>query len=281
MLNQLIADKSATEAAPIRKYLRPGKRFPTVWCPGCGIGTVFGSIIRTIDRLGLIKDDVAMVSGIGCTGRMPVYADLATMHTTHGRALAFATGLKLAQPHMKVVVVMGDGDAVGIGGNHFLHAARRNMDLIAIIVNNSIYGMTGGQCSPSTPFSARTTTSAHGNIDNPLDIAKVAEAAGANFVARGTTYHVVALGKLMEQAFLKNGFSVIEVISQCPVHFGKLNGSPSPVEMLKWRRDNTVHVKAQDGSENASKIVRGVLVERDQPGFVERYRRMITCGREG
>lgn len=271
-------DTSTNEPLPaIHEFLRPGKRFPTIWCPGCGIGTVLGAILRTIGRLGLDKNDVAMVSGIGCTGRMPVYADLSAMHTTHGRALAYATGLKLARPQMKVVVVMGDGDAVGIGGNHFMHAARRNMDLVAVVVNNSIYGMTGGQCSPATPFAAKSTTSANGNIDEPFDIAKIAEAAGASFVARGTTYHVTELGKLMERAFTRNGFAVVEVLSQCPVHYGKLNGLPSAVEMLKWQRDHTLQASACGIIRKLpGKLVRGVLVEKDAPGYVDRYRRLIA-----
>src|SRR5512137_1057999 len=145
-------------------YLRHTKRFPNVWCSGCGIGIVMGSLIRAVDSLGLGKDDVAVVSGIGCTGRMPVYMDFNTMHTTHGRALAFATGLKLAQPRLNVIVVMGDGDALAIGGNHFIHAARRNINLTAIVVNNSIYGMTGGQSSPTTPLNAISSTAVYGHI---------------------------------------------------------------------------------------------------------------------
>jgi 2-oxoglutarate/2-oxoacid ferredoxin oxidoreductase subunit beta len=159
-------------------YLRHTKRFPNVWCPGCGIGIVMGALIRAIDRLGLDKDNVALVSGIGCTGRMPVYMDFNTMHTTHGRALAFATGLKLAQPELKVIVMMGDGDALAIGGNHFIHAARRNMDLTAIVVNNNIYGMTGGQYSPTTPLDSRATTAPYGNIEPPMPVGSLAVAAG-------------------------------------------------------------------------------------------------------
>src|SRR4030065_711228 len=139
-------------------YLRPTKKFPNVWCAGCGIGVVMGALSRAIDKIGLAKDDVALVSGIGCTGRMPVYADFNTMHTTHGRALAFATGLKLARPEMDVMVVMGDGDALAIGGNHFIHAARRNIDLTAIVINNNVYGMTGGQVRPTTPTGAGART---------------------------------------------------------------------------------------------------------------------------
>jgi 2-oxoglutarate/2-oxoacid ferredoxin oxidoreductase subunit beta len=156
------------------EYLRPSKKFPNVWCSGCGIGIVMGSLIRAIDKLGLDKNEVALVSGIGCTGRMPVYMDFNTMHTTHGRALAFATGLKLARPELNVIVVMGDGDALAIGGNHFIHAARRNIDLTALVVNNSIYGMTGGQYSPTTPMDSFATTAPYGNIEQPLPICELA-----------------------------------------------------------------------------------------------------------
>ena len=144
-------------------YLRPTKKFPNVWCAGCGIGIVMGALIRAIDRIGLDKDEVALVSGIGCTGRMPVYMDFNTMHTTHGRALAFATGLKIAKPTMKVIAIMGDGDALAIGGNHFIHAARRNIGIAAIVVNNAIYGMTGGQYSPTTPIGSKAATAPYGN----------------------------------------------------------------------------------------------------------------------
>src|SRR3990172_3115290 len=171
------------------EYLRSHKKFPHVWCPGCGIGIVLGSIIRAVDGLGLSKDDVAMVSGIGCSGRMSVYPDFNTLHTTHGRALAFATGIKLAKPQMTVLVVMGDGDAVGIGGNHFIHAARRNIDLTAIVVNNSTYGMTGGQTSPTTPYGMKSTTAVFRNIEQAFDISELAVTAGASFAARGTVYH--------------------------------------------------------------------------------------------
>ena len=150
----------------IHKYLRHDKKFPHIWCPGCGNGIVLGALIRAIDRSGLKKDDIVLVSGIGCSGRMTVYADFNTLHTTHGRALTFATGIKLAKPSLNVIVIMGDGDATAIGGNHFIHAARRNIDLTAIIINNQIYGMTGGQSSPTTPPGSTTTTTPYGQIEN-------------------------------------------------------------------------------------------------------------------
>ncbi len=257
------------------EYLRSHKKFPNVWCPGCGIGIVLGSIIRAVDALGLSKDEVAMVSGIGCSGRMSVYPDFNTMHTTHGRALAFATGLKLAKPHMKVLVVMGDGDATAIGGNHFIHAARRNIGLTAIVVNNSTYGLTGGQVSPTTPLGSRSTTSWFGSIDPPFDICRLAEAAGASYVARATAYHVLEMDKLVTRAIQKKGFSVVEAISQCPVCFGRHNDMPTPVDMLKWQRDNTVPASAAGQDTAKGKIVRGVLLDREQPEYTEEYFKLV------
>ena len=163
------------------RYLRHHKKFPHVWCPGCGNGIVLGALLRTVARLRLEKDDIVFASGIGCSGRMSTYVDFNTLHTTHGRALTFATGIKLAKPDLKVIAVMGDGDATAIGGNHFIHAARRNIDLTAIIINNQIYGMTGGQASPTTPYGARSTTSAFSNIEHAFSIAELAVAAGRDF----------------------------------------------------------------------------------------------------
>ncbi len=222
------------------KYLRHHKKFPHVWCPGCGNGIVLGAIIRAIDRLGLEKDDVVFASGIGCSGRMPTYVDFNTIHTTHGRALTFATGIKLAKPSLNVITVMGDGDSTAIGGNHFIHAARRNLDLTAIIINNQIYGMTGGQASPTTPYGANSTTSSFSNIEHAFSIAELAVAAGASFVARGTVYHAVQLDKLIEKGIKNNGFSVVEVMSNCHVQFGRRNNMGDPVTMLNWFKEHAV-----------------------------------------
>jgi hypothetical protein len=164
----------------IHEYLRHDKKFPHVWCPGCGNGILLGSLIRAIHHSGYEKDEVVLVSGIGCSGRLPVYVDFNTLHTTHGRALTFATGVKLANPKLQVIVIMGDGDATAIGGNHFIHAARRNLNLTAIIVNNNIYGMTGGQYSPTTPYGARAATALFGNIEHAFSIAELAVTAGAS-----------------------------------------------------------------------------------------------------
>src|SRR5210317_1254641 len=193
------------ELSDIYEYLRWKKRFPTVWCAGCGIGTVMGSILRGMIDLKIHKDDVAFISGIGCTGRMPVYLDFNTMHTTHGRALSFATGVKMHRPKMKVIVVSGDGDALAIGGNHFIHAARRNIDITLILVNNSIYGMTGGQVAPTTPIGSKAHTAPYGNYDPPFNPVELAESAGATFVARSTTYAVVQTTNYIKKAIKHEG----------------------------------------------------------------------------
>ena len=260
------------------EYLRHHKRFPHVWCAGCGLGIVMGSILRSVQKLELNQDDVAVVSGIGCTGRMPVYMDFNTMHTTHGRALAFATGLKLARPEMEILVVMGDGDALAIGGNHFIHAARRNIDLTAIVVNNQIYGMTGGQSSPTTPLSARSATAPFGHIEQPFPICDLAIAAGAAFVARSTVYHVTQLDKLIEQGMRKRGFAVIEAVSYCHTTFGRLNDLKSPVQMMRHLKDQSITIQAAEkvGDELPKEsIVRGVFHNEDKPEFTELYEQLI------
>lgn len=264
-------------------YLRPTKKFPNVWCSGCGIGIVMGALIRAVDRMGLEKDDVALVSGIGCTGRMPVYTDFNTMHTTHGRALAFATGLKIAQPRLKVIVIMGDGDAVAIGGNHFMHAARRNIDLTAIIVNNNIYGMTGGQYSPTTPIDSRATTAPYGNIEQLLPICDVAIAAGASFVARSTVFHAVEMDRLIEQAIQKKGFSVLEAVSYCHTTYGRINKLGTPVDMMRRLKENSVTQAAAEKlppEERATRVIRGVLCNVDKPEYLDLYDKIIQRAQE-
>ena len=261
----------------IYQYLRHDKKFPHVWCPGCGNGIVLGSLIRTVHKLGLSKDEVVLVSGIGCAGRLPVYVDFNTLHTTHGRALTFATGIKLAKPHLKVIVIMGDGDATAIGGNHLIHAARRNVDLTAIIVNNNIYGMTGGQSSPTTPHGLRASTSPYGHAEHAFDISRLVEAAGASLVARGTIYHVNLLDKLLEKATEKVGFAVVEVISHCPTHFGKLNLLGGPVDSMRWMSEHAVPVeraRKMKPEELQGKFRIGVLVEREMPDYQSEYERV-------
>lgn len=260
------------------EYLRHHKKFPHLWCAGCGIGIVMGSILRSVEKLELNQDDVAVISGIGCTGRMPVYMDFNTMHTTHGRALAFATGLKMARPEMEIIVVMGDGDALAIGGNHFIHAARRNIDLTAIVVNNNIYGMTGGQSSPTTPLESYSATAPYGHIEQPFPICDLAIAAGAAFVARGTVYHALQLDTLIEKAMRKRGFAVVEAVSYCHTTFGRANNMRSPLLMMRMLKDNSISVQAAQKLGDdlpPDKIVRGVLHDEDKPEFTELYDQVI------
>ncbi len=267
----------------IHKYLRHDKKFPHVWCPYCGIGIMLGSLIRAIDECGYNKDEIVLVSGIGCTGRMPVYVDFNTLHTTHGRALTFATGIKLANPALKVIVVMGDGDAVAIGGNHFIHAARRNVDISTVILNNSVYGMTGGQYSPTTPYGMKTTTSPYSNVEQSFNISELAVAAGAVFVARGTVYHAKMLDGLMEMTFKKKGFSVIEVIGHCHTQYGKLNRMGSAVEMMKWQKEHAVTVEKatqMKDDELKDKFRIGVLVDKELPVFHEEYEKIRRWAKE-
>ena len=261
----------------IHKYLRHDKKFPHVWCPGCGIGIMLGALIRAIDRIGYEKDEVVLVSGIGCSGRLPVYVDFNTLHTTHGRALTFATGVKLAKPGLKVIAIMGDGDAVAIGGNHFIHAARRNIDVTAIILNNSIYGMTGGQSSPTTPYGMRSTTTVYSNIEQDFKISELAVTAGAVFVGRGTVYHARLLDSLIENALLKQGFSVVEVIAHCHTQYGRQNRLGTAVEMMEWQRDHALPVEKalkMKSEELKDKILIGVLIDKELPVYQDEYEKI-------
>lgn len=260
------------------EYLRLDK-FPTVWCAGCGVGIVMGCIIRVVDKLKVNPDKVVIVSGIGCSSRMPGYLDFNTLHTTHGRALAFATGLKLANPSLKIIVVMGDGDALAIGGNHLIHAARRNVDLTTIIINNWIYGMTGGQYSPTTPRGAFATTAPYGNLEPPFEVPELARGSGASYVARGTVYHTTQLDRLVERGVRKEGFGLVEVVSPCPVSFGRRNQMKSAVAMMRWQKDHAVSLKKagkMNEEELKDKIITGVLFEKEAPEYTQEYERLMS-----
>jgi 2-oxoglutarate ferredoxin oxidoreductase subunit beta len=269
------------ERSETLQKLRKNKKFPTIWCSGCGIGVVMGALVRAIDHLGLNNDEVALVAGIGCTARMPIYLDFNTLHTTHGRALAFATGLKIARPDMKVIAIMGDGDALAIGGNHFIHAARRNIGITAIVVNNAIYGMTGGQYSPTTPVKGRATTAPYGNIEPPFPICDMAIAAGASYVARSTVYHALELDKFISEAIAKDGFSVIEAVSYCHTTYGRLNKLGTAADMMRALKDNSLSQSAygrlspEEQSQN-TKIVRGNLINIERPQYTAVYSDLIT-----
>jgi 2-oxoglutarate/2-oxoacid ferredoxin oxidoreductase subunit beta len=261
----------------IDDYIRE-EMFPHMWCSGCGNGIVLGAIIRAIDDLKWDRDKIVMISGIGCSSRITGYVDFCSMNTTHGRALPFATGIKMANPDLKIVVVMGDGDCSAIGGNHFIHAARRNIDLTTIIINNMIYGMTGGQCSPLTPTGRFGTTAPYGNIEPSFDLTSLAIAAGASYVARGTVYHVKQSISLMKKALDKKGFSVVEVISDCPISFGKINKMQTAVEMLKWIKDIAVSKKVWEKLSvegRKEKFVIGEFLDIDRPDYNERYNEII------
>ncbi len=259
-------------------YLRVKKNFPNVWCAGCGIGTVMGSIIRAIDKLGYSKNDIALVSGIGCSSRLPVYCDFNTLHTTHGRAIAFATGVKLAKPHMKVIVITGDGDGLAIGGNHFIHACRRNIDITTILINNHIYGMTGGQCSPTTAHDKKATTAPYGNLENTFDVAQLAQAAGASFVSRSTVYHVQQMDKLIGLALEKKGFSLFEAISNCHTYYGRLNKEGDAVSMIQDMKKIALPIKAAKvlpPEKTKGKLLTGVLWDVEKPEFCSEYQKLI------
>jgi 2-oxoglutarate/2-oxoacid ferredoxin oxidoreductase subunit beta len=272
--------KLLTRSADVHDWLRVKKKFPHLWCPGCGIGIVLGAVLRTLETLHYKKDDVVMVSGIGCTGRIPVYVDCNTLHTTHGRALTFATGIKLARPDLKVIVFMGDGDALAIGGNHFIHAARRNIDLTAIVVNNNIYGMTGGQASPTTPLGKKATTAVYGSMDQPFDTCELAKAAGATFVARSTVYHVKHAEKMIKEGLEHKGFSVIELVSNCHTYYGRLNKLGEPIDMLNVMKDKSVMDSPDLTPEKMKEMEKdyrlGVLQRDDErPELCELYERLI------
>ena len=267
----------------IRKYLRLD-RYPTIWCAGCGNGQIVGALLRSIDTLSLDPEKVVIVSGIGCSARASGYLNFNTIHTTHGRPVAFATGIKMANPDLQVIVLSGDGDTTAIGGNHFIHAARRNIGIKLFIFNNGIYGMTGGQCSPMTANSHRATTAPFGNFDTPFDICKLAQAAGATYVARGITYSPVKLENMMTGALKHEGFAVMDCVTQCPTYFGRLNKMGSAVDMLKWQKEHTVPLeKAQSLPPYVleDKIVTGVFTNQLKPEYTSLYREHYHQYREG
>jgi len=259
------------------EYIRK-RNFPHIWCSGCGDGIVLKALIRAMNKLEISKDDAVMVSGIGCSSRTPGYVDINTLHTTHGRALAFATGVKFANPKLNVIVVTGDGDATAIGGNHYIHAARRNIDLTVLLYNNYIYGMTGGQVSPTTPRGKKASTAPYGSLEQPFNISGLAIAAGASFVARGDVYHVQQLEKLIVKALSKRGFSLVEVLSPCPTAYGRRNRMAHPVDLMNWLRDNCVSAAKYERlseEEREGKVVTGILKDEEKPNFVSEYERLI------
>ena len=273
----------------IHKYMRID-HLPHIWCPGCGNGIIMRDVAVALEELiddpevNVSREKTVIVSGIGCSSRAAGYMDFNSIHTTHGRAIAFATGIKFAHPELEVIVLTGDGDCSAIGGNHLIHAARRNIGLTVIAFNNDIYGMTGGQYSPTTPTGDVATTAPYGNIDRPFDIAQLAAGAGASFTARGSAYHARETIELIKQGILHRGFSLVDVYSACPTYYGRKNHKGGAVEMLTWQRDNMVPASryyAMSEEKRRDKILVGILTHNDFPEYTQQYAQLLERAQEG
>ena len=264
---------------PLDRYLKDG-RIPHIWCPGCGIGIAFTAFVKALQKGEFDTKRTVVVSGIGCSGRAAGYLNLDTYHTTHGRAIPFATGLKLANPKLKVVVFSGDGDLFAIGGNHIIHAARRNVDLTVICINNFNYGMTGGQGGPTTPIEARTTTTPYGCAENPFNLIYLAQAAGATYVARWTALHTYEMRDCMIEGMQKRGFSFIEIIVPCPTGYGRRNRLGSDLDLMRYYRDNSYLADELDPEKTAlpfdSRIAVGKFVDIEKPTFMHMYQGQVV-----
>jgi len=257
---------------PMEEFLRMD-RIPHIWCSGCGIGVVLSSFVDALRKSTLDLNKVAIVSGIGCTGRVAGYVKLDSFHSTHGRPIPFATGLKLANPDLKVVVFSGDGDIFGIGGNHFIHAARRNVDMVVICVNNFNYAMTGGQVAATSPTDANLSTAPYGNYEHPFSVPYLADAAGASYVARWTCLHIRRVTKSIQEALDKKGFSLIEVIAPCVTLYARRNRLGDGLNLLKYYYENSV---IQHGADTRTldityqgKMIVGKFIDRERPTFLE------------
>lgn len=265
-----------------RDYLA-WERLPHLWCSGCGHGIILKSLCLALSELNLSPDQVLLATGIGCSGRSGDYVRCHRFQGTHGRTLAFATGIKLARPDLAVVCLMGDGDCGAIGGNHLLHSARRNLDVTAIVANNFNYGMTGGQFSPVTPEKSVTSTSRAGTVLPPMDICSLAEVAGASYVARSTVYHVTELQRTLKEAIRKKGFSLVEVLTNCPTYYGRYNRIGDGPGMMEWLKRHTVPLskyRTLPPAEQEKVYWRGCLVDRERPDFITRYRELAVGGDE-
>jgi len=267
----------------INEYFRMDK-LPHIWCPGCGHGIIMRAVAKAIDELDLDRDKICIISGIGCSSRAPGYMDFNTLHTTHGRALAFATGVKHANPDLEVIVLTGDGDCSAIGGNHLIHAARRNIGITTVVFNNNIYGMTGGQYSPTTPTGDRATTAPYGNIDKVFDVCSLAQSAGATYTGRSTVYHAQLLINLIKKGILNKGFSLVEAISVCPTYYGRKNKKGDTVNMMKALKDNAINISAAQklpSEKLEGKILIGELYNNPQPEYTDSYKKIIDNFKRG
>jgi 2-oxoglutarate/2-oxoacid ferredoxin oxidoreductase subunit beta len=273
----------SVSAHPLRKYAR-SHVLRTTTCPGCGIGIVSQAILRAIDELELDMDDFVFVSGIGCSAWIPSpFYNADTLHTTHGRPIAYATGVKLGLPAKNVMVVSGDGDLTAIGGNHLIHAARRNIDLTVVLLNNGIYGMTGGQTAPTTPRGLTTITSPYGTLEHTFDISALVAAAGAPFVARWTTYHPRQLTRSIKKGIQKKGFALIEAVSQCPVQYGKVSKLGNAVSMLQYFKANSIRIEKAKGMaapELQGKITVGEFVDMEKAELTTEWAKLKKKLRE-
>lgn len=271
------------EEQSIERHLRLD-RLPHIWCPGCGIGPALGCFIRAIDRANIDPDKIALVSGIGCSGRVAGYVKVDSFHTTHGRAIPFATGLSLGNPQLNVVVFSGDGDLVAIGGNHLIHAARRNIDMTVICINNFNYGMTGGQVGPTSPLETRTTTTPYGNFEPPFNLPYLVSASGASYVARWTVLHVRELEKAIAEAMTKPGFTFIEVISPCPPVYGIMNKQPEGLDSMHYYQEKSVIRNGADPKDADiglnGPIVVGKFVDIEHPTLWDRLRQVSRKAQE-
>ncbi len=264
-------EKTERAKAPFIQYLRED-RLPHIFCPGCGNGTIINTFFKGMEKANIDFENIAMVSGIGCSSRIPGYVKCDSLHTTHGRSIAFATGLKVSNPDLDVVVFTGDGDCASIGGNHLIHAARRNINLTVICINNNIYGMTGGQISPTSPKGSIGSTAPYGNRDKPFNLAELVAAAGATYVARWTTAQVESAVKSIEKGLKNNGFSFIEIVSQCPTYFGRKNKMKQPVDMINHIKNSTIYINNAKGLneyELKDKIVVGEFANKESPEFTD------------
>ena len=259
-------------------------RMPHIWCQGCGIGPAVGCFTRAIESSGLDPDKIALISGIGCAGRAAGYVKLDSFHTTHGRALPFATGLKLGNPELNLVIFSGDGDLVAIGGNHLIHSARRNMDMTVICINNFNYGMTGGQVGPTTPLGARSTTTPYGNFEYPFNVPYLVAASGATYVARWTVLHVRQLEWSIAEAMTKPGFSFIEVLAPCPTLYGRMNKEPKGLDTMHSYQERSVVRDGADPKDVAidsdGPIVVGKFVDIERPTFWDQWKLLLDRARE-
>jgi len=259
---------------PLESLLRMD-RIPHIWCSTCGIGTVLTSFAEAVKKVEFPLEKICVVSGIGCSGRTAGYVKLDSFHSTHGRAIPFATGLKLANPELKVVVISGDGDIVGIGGNHLIHAARRNMDIVVLCINNFIYAMTGGQVAATTPLTANTSTSPYGNFDQPFNLPHLAASCGAVYVARWTALDVRRLAKSITEALNKKGFSFIEIICPCSTIYARRNKLGTGLDLMKFYHDNSVIKHGADTRELdiefQKKIIVGKFIDRERPTFLDAH----------